>query len=196
MRHKQTPSQTVGPFFAYALTPAQYGYPMTSLVTPELAGDEVDAPRIRIEGRVLDGDGVPISDALVEIVQADEHGHYPGEPGTTPVRNARFTGFGRCGTGTDAHCRYWFDTVKPGATAPGEAPRIDVVVFMRGLLSHVFTRIYFADQAQANAADSVLRAVPEKRRHTLLAQCRADAPPTYVFDIHMQGENETVFFDV
>jgi protocatechuate 3,4-dioxygenase alpha subunit len=189
---KQTPSQTVGPYFAYGLTARQYNYPQTSIAEGAMAGEDVAGERIRVEGRVLDGDGVPIPDAMIEIWQADAQGRFahPADPRNS---NTGFTGFGRFGTGTDPKNRFIFDTIKPGAAAADEAPHLNVIVFMRGLLTHVYTRIYFADEAEANAGDPVLSAVPEGRRHTLIAAREGN---TYRLDIHMQGENETVFFDV
>lgn len=182
---KQTPSQTVGPYFAYGLTPKQYGYPLESVAGPAVAGlEEETAPRIRIEGRVLDGNGTAIDDAMVEIFQADGQGRAPGSAGT----NSAFTGFARCGTGTDAQNRFVFETVKPG----GPAPHIDVIVFARGLLNHCYTRLYFGDED--NAGDPVLASVPDGRRDTLIAEPAGNG--LYRFDIRMQGEAETVFFDV
>lgn len=186
----QTPSQTVGPYFAYGLTPDQYGYPLASIVGPAMADEATPGQRIRIEGRVLDGRGEPVTDAMVEIWQADAEGRHVANSGA----NARFTGFGRCGTGTDPEAKFWFDTIKPGVATPGDAPHVNVIVMMRGLLVHVFTRIYFADEATANATDPVLASVPPERRDTLVAQ-RVSAG-LYRFDIHMQGEAETVFFDL
>ncbi len=191
----QTPSQTVGPYFAYGLTAAQYGYdfdqPFDSVVALEGASGE----RIRLEGRVIDGDGKPVNDALVEISHVDGEGRYPAS-----VENAAaigFRGFGRAGTGTDAQNRYVFQTVKPAAEAPGEAPHINVIVMMRGLLLHTFTRVYFSDEAAANAEDAVMQSVPEARRQTLVAErVEVGGAVTYRFDIHMQGAQETVFFDV
>jgi protocatechuate 3,4-dioxygenase, alpha subunit len=190
---KQTPSQTVGPFFAFALTPEQYGYPFASIVSGRLADETTDGERIRIVGQVLDGEGMPIEDALVEIWQADAQGRYAGprEPG----RNTGFTGFGRQGTGADPQSRFIFDTVKPGRVDAEQAPHISVMVFMRGILTHAYTRIYFSDESQANARDPVLGSVPEDRRSTLIARRQADGA-TYRFDIRMQGDDETVFFDV
>lgn len=190
--YRQTPSQTVGPYFAYGLTARQYNYPHTSIAEGAMAGEDVEGERIRVEGRVLDGDGVPVPDAMIEIWQADSQGRFahPADPRNS---NTGFTGFGRFGTGTDPKARFVFDTIKPGSTAEGEAPHLNVIVFMRGLLTHVYTRIYFADEAAANAADPVLGAVPADRRGTLIAEREGN---TYRFDIHMQGENETVFFDV
>lgn len=191
---RQTPSQTVGPYFAYGLTPKQYGYQhgLRSLAGPDLAAGDVEGLRVRIEGRVFDGADAPISDALIEIWQADAVGRY-AHPADPRGRNSSFTGFGRCGTGTDPRNRYIFDTIMPGAPADGQAPHLNVIVMMRGMLLHAFTRIYFPDEA-ANATDPVLNAVPPDRRSTLIAiPLGRDA---YRFDIHMQGERETVFFDV
>jgi len=192
MSSEQTPSQTVGPYFAYTLTPEQYGYNFTSLAGPRMADGEIPGEHIRVTGQVLDGDGVPVSDAMIEIWQADASGRYPDVS-----RQDGFMGFGRAGTGTDPHNRFWFDTIKPGATPDGQAPHLNVIVFMRGLLSHLFTRIYFSDEAALNAADPVLDSVDEARRQTLIAR-REEIPGgiVYRFDIHMQGASETVFFDV
>jgi protocatechuate 3,4-dioxygenase alpha subunit len=183
---KQTPSQTIGPFFAFALTPEQYGYPFASIASGQLADEATVGERIRIVGQVLDADGAPVNDAMVEIWQADAQGRYAA---------TGFTGFGRQGTGTDPQNRFIFDTVKPGRVDAEQAPHISVIVFMRGILTHAYTRIYFSDEAQANARDPVLVSVPEDRRSTLIAKRQADGP-TYRFDIRMQGEDETVFFDV
>jgi protocatechuate 3,4-dioxygenase alpha subunit len=182
----QTPSQTVGPYFAYGLAAQQYHYPHGQIVDGEIVGEGA-ADRIRITGRVLDGRGEPIPDALIEFWQADSEGRYGAEG---------FGGFGRQGTGTDPNGRFVFDTTKPGATA-GSAPFITIVVFMRGLLTHVYTRLYFADEEAANAADPVLATAPAERRRTLIASCEKTARGVqYRFDIHMQGEEETVFFDL
>ena len=196
MTLKQTPSQTVGPFFAYGLTPAQYGYQMTSIADGDLLTADVEGERIRIEGRVFDGQGAPIHDAMVEIWQADAQGRY-AHPADTRGSNIGFKGFGRLGTGTDPEMRFIFQTLKPGSVGDGQAPFINVIVFARGLLNHVYTRIYFSDEAAANGADAVLNSVPEDRRQTLIAE-RSEGPGggVYRFDIHMQGDRETVFFDV
>ena len=195
MTLKQTPSQTVGPFFAYGLTPQQYGYPFSSLAGGTLATPDSDGQRIRIEGRVLDGNGATVPDALIEIWQADARGRY-AHPADPRGSNTGFHGFGRFGTGTDPQHRFLFDTIKPGAVDQKQAPHINVIVFMRGLLVHAFTRLYFSDEAAANAADPVLQSVPADRRSTLIAQ-RDDSQgmTIYRLDIHMQGPQETVFFD-
>lgn len=191
----QTPSQTVGPYFAYGLTATQYGYDFDQPFDARVALDNATGERIRLEGRVIDGNGSPINDAMVEISQVDGNGRYP-----TSVEDATatgFRGFGRVGTGTDAQNRFVFETVKPAAEAPGEAPHINVIVTMRGLLLHVFTRVYFSDEAAANADDAVLQSVPAARRGTLIAERHVQGGQvTYRLDIHMQGADETVFFDV
>jgi protocatechuate 3,4-dioxygenase alpha subunit len=196
VRLKQTPSQTVGPYFAYGLTPEQYGYPFRALAGPVLVDDDTPGERIRIAGRVLDGAGDPVPDAMLEIWQADDQGRY-AHPADPRASNLRFTGFGRCGTGTDRDHRFLFDTIKPGPIGDGQAPHVNLILFMRGMLSHLYTRIYFADEAEANARDPVLSRVDESRRHTMIATRQTTPAGTvYRFDLHMQGPDETVFFDV
>ena len=191
----QTPSQTVGPYFAYGLTATQYGYDFDQPFDSTLALDDAIGERIRLEGRVFDGDGNAIFDAMIEISQPDGEGRYPQSVDDAQARG--FRAFGRCGTGTDSQKRFVFHTVKPGAEAPGEAPHINVIVTMRGLLVHAFTRIYFSDEAAANARDPVLASVPAERCNTLIAvRDEKSAGAVYRLDIHMQGPNETVFFDV
>jgi protocatechuate 3,4-dioxygenase alpha subunit len=190
-----TPSQTIGPFFAYCLTPKAYGY--REVVTNTLLTEDASGERIRIEGRVIDGDGQPITDAMIEIWQADGQGRYAATPDGRPATNAHFKGFGR--SDTDAEGRYRFTTVKPGPV-PGpngaaQAPHVNVNVFARGVLNRLFTRIYF-DGEPANASDPILALVPAEARNTLIAKrVTQGGEPTYVFDIHLQGQNETVFFE-
>ncbi|WP_443082781.1 protocatechuate 3,4-dioxygenase subunit alpha [Variovorax sp. PAMC 28711] len=191
----QTPSQTVGPYFAYGLTATQYGYDFDQPFDSVLALDGANGERIRLEGRVIDGDGKVIGDALIEISQPDGAGRYPQS--VEEAHNLGFRAFGRTGTGTDAQNRFVFHTVKPGAETPGEAPHINVIVLMRGLLLHAFTRVYFSDEQNANASDPVLASVPAERRNTLIAERVAQGGAvSYRFDIRMQGAGETVFFDV
>jgi protocatechuate 3,4-dioxygenase alpha subunit len=196
MRLKQTSSQTVGPFFAFGLAPEQYGYPFRALAGATLVDDNTPGERIRITGRVLDGEGNPIPDAMIEIWQADGEGRY-AHPADSRASNVRFNGFGRCGTGTDPENRFVFDTIKPGRVDDGQAPHLNVILFMRGMLCHVYTRIYFADETEANARDPVLASVEEARRRTLIA-ARETTPAGTIYrrDLHMQGPDETVFFDV
>jgi protocatechuate 3,4-dioxygenase, alpha subunit len=189
-----TPSQTVGPFFKYGLTPnGQYDWNdafTNNLITPDVSGD-----RIRIEGKVFDGDGVAVPDCMLEVWQADSQGRFADPQDKRALPNATFRGFGRCGT--DANGAYSFDTIKPGAVPdPGgkpQAPHVLLAVFGRGMLRHLYTRIYFADEA-ANATDPVLALVPADRRTTLIASRKSEG--VYTLDIRLQGDGETVFFDV
>ena len=186
-----TGSQTVGPFFSPCLL--REDACRNVLTQPESAGE-----RIRIEGRVLDGDKVPVPDAMVEIWQANAHGRYnhATDQGPAPL-DLTFTGFGRSGTGDDGS--YWFETIKPGPVpfdaGHMQAPHICVTVFARGLLNHLVTRLYFEDET-ANAEDPVLQCVPNERRATLLARREPDSAIVYRFDIVLQGANETVFFNL
>ncbi len=191
---RQTPSQTVGPFFAYSLAAGQYGYDYNSIIDGFLIDPNTAGDRIFITGNIYDGNGQPIPDALIELLQADAQGVYRTLPITNKIDG--FTGFGRQGTGTDALHRFLFTTIKPGAVS-GQAPHINVIVFMRGSLHQLYTRLYFSDEAEANSKDALLQLIPTERRQTLLAQRKEYAGgTTYHFDIHLQGENETVFLDV
>ena len=186
---KQTPSQTVGPFYSIGLTDRE----MNSLIP-----DGTHGQRIRIEGQVIDGDGKPVPDAMIEIWQANAYGRYnhPEDKQEKPL-DASFTGWGR--SGTDPNGFYFFDTIKPGPVPASEsvqAPHINVTVFARGMLVHAFTRIYFSDEP-ANDIDPVLNSISKERRQTLVASCREENGKTvYRFDIRLQGVGETVFFDV
>ena len=195
MKLGQTPSQTVGPFFAYGLTPEQYLYDFRSAFKPVLVREDTPGTHIEITGQVIDGAGNPVSDAMVEIAHADADGKFVTS--LADIDKTGFTGFGRCGTGTDAQNRFAFRTIKPGACAQGEAPYVNVIVTMRGMLVHAFTRIYFGDEAAANANDPVLASVPAERRDTLIAKREGrEGQIVYRFDIRMQGDAETVFFDL
>lgn len=191
---KQTPSQTVGPYFAYALTPESYG--RKGIATGTMVNHATLGERIRVEGVVFDGEGKPVIDSVIEFWQANAAGRYrhPADARGEGELDPHFTGFGRVGTNGEGV--YAFDTVKPGSCGDGQAPHINVTVFARGMLLHAFARLYFADEAEANAGDAVLRSVPEERRGTLIAE-RLDTPggAVYRLNIHLQGDNETVFFD-
>jgi protocatechuate 3,4-dioxygenase alpha subunit len=192
-----TPSQTVGPWFAYGLVP-NGGYDWTDLVTGNLLTADVAGERIRIEGRVFDGDGNPMPDAMIEIWQADSQGRYAHPRDTRGQTNSSFKGFGR--VGTNASGEYRFDTIKPGAVAgPNgmpQAPHILVAFYARGLLTHMYTRIYFSDE-KSNDSDPILSLVPADRRATLIAKKESGGGGTvYRLDIRVQGGDETVFFDV
>ncbi len=185
-----TPPQTAGPFFHIGL----FHEERNVLVASDTLGD-----RVRVEGHVYDGDHRPIVDAGVEIWQANARGRYrhPADQRPLPLDPA-FSGFGRAAT--DDAGFYWFETIKPGPVPfPGQsdqAAHLNVVVYARGLLNHLFTRIYFQDDA-ANDADPVLRLIPEDRRATLMARrLPGTGQAIYRFDIILQGEGETVFFDL
>ncbi len=174
-----SPSQTVGPFFGMGLP-----YDGGEQIAPTVA-----AGVIRIEGQVLDGNGEPVPDALLEIWQPDEQGRYRAGP------DNGITGFGRCRT--DLEGAFTFVTVKPGPTrAPDgglQAPHLNVTVFARGLLRHLVTRMYFPDEAEANTSDPVLKLVDPSRRPTMIA---SDDRGVLKFDIRLQGDRETAFFAI
>ncbi len=153
-----TPSQTVGPFFGFAL--------------PFPDGERADPGEgaLRVEGQLLDGAGEPVSDGLIEVLAPDQ--------------------FARCRTDPEGAFHVW---VRKPAAEGDQAPHLDVIVFARGLLKHLVTRLYFPDEPEANAADPVLQAVEPTRRHTLVARAE---PGALRFDIHLQGPEETVFFAV
>jgi len=188
MGMRATTSQTVGPFFSI-------GFSRLNLV--ELAGPEVQGARIRIEGRVLDGDGAPVPDAVLEIWQANSYGKYahPEDTQEKPLDKG-FTGFGRIPT--DENGCFRFSTVRPGPV-PGpdgkpQAPHILVSIFMRGLLRRLVTRIYFSDHP-ANAGDFALHRVEASRRATLIAKQIAERTGALEWNVVLQGPDETVFFD-
>jgi protocatechuate 3,4-dioxygenase alpha subunit len=183
----QTPSQTVGPFFKPALIRSG----LAVLVTAKSRGE-----RITIEGRVLDGDAAGVSDAMIELWQANADGRYDHpDDAQEKLLDPNFHGFGRAAT--DENGDFRFHTIKPGAV-PGsgnalQAPHINVSIFARGLLKRLVTRIYFPGEP-LNAGDAVLNAVAPERRSTLVA--KIERPDLLRFDIVLQGEHETVFFDV
>jgi protocatechuate 3,4-dioxygenase, alpha subunit len=185
----RTPSQTVGPYFSMRLSGPGENV---------LAGSK-DSRRIRFSGAVYDGDGKPIDDALVELWQADAEGRYrhPADNGGGALSEG-FLGFGR--SAIDAVTGlYWFDTVKPGRVlAPDgslQAPHLSLVVQARGMLRPAFTRAYFPEETASNAQDFVLSRIPAERRRLLIAERDTGAgPPSYRFDIRLQGADEAVFF--
>ncbi|HEX6306497.1 MAG TPA: protocatechuate 3,4-dioxygenase subunit alpha [Anaerolineales bacterium] len=182
---KQSASQTVGPYFRIGLV---YGEPQNDLLKEQTAGE-----RITLTGTVFDGDGKPMTDALIEIWQPDANGifNHPLDP-LCKQADPHFRGFGRAETRNAG--RYEFKTVKPGGR-DGSAPYINVHVFARGMLVHALTRVYFSDEP-AHDDDPALNEVEPERRHTLIATLEgSDEASTYRFDIHMQGEDESVFFN-
>ncbi len=198
MSPKQTPSQTIGPYFAYGLLPEDYG--RRGIAANVLSGEKIGGEPVRIVGRVLDGDGTPVSDAMIEIWQANHLGRYahPADRRDDLALEDSFRGFGR--TSTDGSGNFTFDTIKPGRV-PGhgnslQAPHINVLVFARGMLSHAYTRLYFSDEASANAEDPLLGTIETARRGTLIAtREEVETNVLYRLDIHLQGDQETVFFD-
>lgn len=186
----QTPSQTIGPFFG----PALIRPGLATLVGPAARGEH-----LRIEGRVFDGNRDAVTDALIEIWQANAEGRYdhPEDTQGKPL-DAHFRGFGRAAT-NDAGW-YRFETIKPGPV-PGldaalQAPHINLAIFARGLLKRLATRIYFPEEP-LNATDPVLNSVPPERRNTLIAIAGSPLPIRILrFDLILQGDNETVFFDI
>jgi protocatechuate 3,4-dioxygenase, alpha subunit len=182
-----TPSQTVGPYLHLGLTDTHS--------IPRVAGDGTKGERVWLTFRVLDGDGVPVPDAMIELWQADSGGNYV--PQESSVDGAAFRGFGRLATAEDGSCT--FETIRPGCVAgPGEtlqAPHINVSILGRGILKRLSTRLYFAGDP-ANAADPVLALVPEHRRATLLVQPDPARSGNWIFEVRLRGEGETVFFDV
>ncbi len=183
-----TPSQTVGPFFHFGLT--------TDETLGRLAASGASGERIDLRIRVLDGDGVPVPDAMIELWQADAEGRYvepPARDGRTP--RPAFTGYGRLPTDADGACT--FETIRPGRVADDrgglQAAHINVCLFARGLLRQLHTRIYFAGDPALDE-DAVLRMVPADRRATLLARHAGGA--SWTIDLRMQGDDETVFLDL
>lgn len=191
-----TPSQTVGPYFKYGLTPGR-DYQWNDAFSNDLVTSDVSGERIRIVGQVFDGDGVVIPDSMLEIWQADGQGRFADPQDVRALPNSAFKGFGRCGA--DANGGYSFHTIKPGSVpGPGgkpQAPHILLAIFARGMTQQAVTRIYFEDEA-ANAADPVLALVPADRRATLIARREEGDGAIYRFDVHLQGDSETVFFDL
>jgi protocatechuate 3,4-dioxygenase alpha subunit len=177
-------SQTVGPFFHVG--------PGASDRCGVVAAPGVPGERIRLRVQVLDADGAPVSDALVELQQADANGVYPAPPAGPGDPPPAFSGFGRLGTSEDGVC--CFETIRPGASSPDEAAHITVCLFMRGLLRHLVTRVYF-DGDSGLDRDAILALVPTDRRATLVARPAGDGV-TWDFVVRLQGDRETVFFDV
>jgi len=200
----ETGSQTAGPYVHIGLIPKQAGFDIfENNLGDTLLQPGTEGQLIRIEGRIFDGAGALVRDALVEIWQADGHGRYahPADRQQGP-RDERFRGWGR--TGTDFETGIWgFDTIKPGRVTGRRgfrkmAPHVSLWIVARGINIGLSTRLYFEDEAEANAEDPVLRIIEQPdRRKTLIARKEVrGGVPTYILDIRLQGENETVFFDV
>lgn len=198
---RETASQTAGPYVHIGLAPGAAGFDIyRQELGHDIAGPNAVGERIRVEGLVIDGMGAPIKDVLIEVWQANAVGKYAHPEGGGPVE-AGFRGWGR--VITDFETGEWaFETVKPGQTRGRnvgiQAPHLNLWIVARGINLGLNTRMYFADEVEANAADPVLALIEwEHRRDTLIAQREdRDGMPVYRFEIHLQGDNETVFFDI
>jgi protocatechuate 3,4-dioxygenase, alpha subunit len=188
MSLQTTSSQTIGPYLHIGLA---------WLVTDNLAGSGVTGEKVTVQGRVVDGDGKPVNDAVIEIWQANAHGRYahPDDTQQKPLEPG-FRGFGRVFSDDDG--RFRFATIKPGRVAASgggeQAPHLAVTIFMRGLLKHLVTRMYFPDDP-ANARDGVLASVAAARRATLIAKPIGGDARALEWNVVLQGEDETVFFE-
>lgn len=199
----ETPSQTGGPYVHIGLLPHQAEIEcFEHNYDNQLVQDNTQGERIRLEGQVFDGLGLPLRDVLIEIWQADANGVYPSAADTQDKKaDPNFFGWGR--TGADFETGFWsFKTIKPGAV-PGrkgstQAPHIALVVFARGINIGLHTRVYFEDEDAANAQDPLLNGIEwAPRRQTMIAKRKEkDGEVVYHFDIRIQGENETVFLDI
>jgi protocatechuate 3,4-dioxygenase, alpha subunit len=184
-----TPSQTVGPFFHIELTTDEHS-------VRRMAGPQAQGERLWITFRVLDGDGAPVNDAMLEIWQADRNGKYNHPDDLQPKRlDPGWNGFGRVATGEDG--RSIVETVKPGPVGPErpQAPHLLIAVFARGMLRQLYTRVYFSGDS-ANHQDPILALVGADRRDTLMARPDPARSGHWQFDVRLQGDQETVFFDV
>ena len=197
---RETASQTAGPYVHIGCTPnftGIHGVFAEDLGSGPLAGEKTRGERITVRGHVFDGAGMALKDALVEIWQADAAGLYNSPSETRGAADPHFFGWGRC-PGDMATGEYVFETIKPGRVPFNDgrlmAPHITFWVVARGINIGLQTRMYFGDEEQANAEDPILARIEHKARlSTLIAQREGDA---YTFDIRLQGENETVFFDI
>ncbi|WP_288351195.1 protocatechuate 3,4-dioxygenase subunit alpha [uncultured Thalassospira sp.] len=201
---KETASQTAGPYVHIGLIPKQAGFDIfENNFTNIMADENTRGERIIIEGRVIDGTGTPLRDALLEIWQANADGRYNHELDrqNTGEIDANFRGWGRTGTDFETAV-YRFETIKPGVVTGRNgrdmAPHVNFWIVARGINIGLNTRMYFADEQNANEADPVLNLIEQAERRKTLIATRDDsgAVPVYRFDIVLQGENETVFFDI
>jgi protocatechuate 3,4-dioxygenase alpha subunit len=201
---KETASQTAGPYVHIGLLPRQAGFDIVANNLGEMmVGPKTKGERVTIEGRVIDGAGAPLKDALIEIWQANAAGRYnhPADRQAKPIDDD-FRGWGRSGCDFESG-RYCFRTIKPGAVVGRSghrpmAPHVNLWIVARGINIGLSTRMYFGDEEAANAADPVLNIIePAFRRKTLIGQRQMrDQDVVYSFDLYLQGERETVFFDI
>lgn len=198
---KETPSQTAGPYVHIGLAPGAAGFDIYERELGwDIAGPNAKGERIRVEGLVIDGTGSPVKDVMLEAWQANAEGIYP-HPEQAGETEEGFKGWGRVITDFDTG-EWGFDTIKPGRAMGRNgqlmAPHISLWIVARGINVGLNTRLYFDDEAEANATDPVLNVIEwENRRATLIAKREMrDGAPVYRFDITLQGDNETVFFDI
>lgn len=196
---KETPSQTAGPYVHIGLTPnfCGIGGVYQADLGSCMVNEQTKGQRITITGRVIDGAGMPLRDALVEIWQADAAGLYNSPTEIRGSADPNFSGWGRCATSAEDGV-FTFETVKPGVVPYSRdrkmAPHISFWIVARGINVGLQTRMYFPDEAEANAADPLLARI--EHRHRVATLVATGAAPNYVFDIHLQGEKETVFLDI
>ncbi|MEM9435292.1 MAG: protocatechuate 3,4-dioxygenase subunit alpha [Pseudomonadota bacterium] len=198
---RESASQTAGPYVHIGLAPGAAGFDIYDKeLGHDICGPNASGERIRVEGLVVDGMGTPIKDVLIEVWQANSEGHYPHPEGGGPVEDG-FRGWGRVISDFDTG-EWGFDTIKPGATQGRnvgvQAPHLNLWLVARGINIGLHTRLYFSDEEEANAKDPVLNIIEwENRRGTLIAQkSEMDGAPVYRMEIRLQGDNETVFFDL
>ena len=198
---RESASQTAGPYVHIGLAPGAAGFDIyREELGWDIAGPNARGERIRVEGLVIDGIGSPVKDVLIEVWQANAEGHYAHPEGGGPVEEG-FRGWGRVITDFDTG-QWGFDTVKPGAVIGRNgrmmAPHLNLWIVARGINIGLNTRMYFGDEPEANAKDPVINLIEwEKRRATLIATRETrDGIPVYRFDIRLQGDDETVFFDI
>jgi protocatechuate 3,4-dioxygenase alpha subunit len=198
---KETTSQTAGPYVHIGLAPGAAGFDIYDTeLGRDIAGPNATGQRIRVEGLVIDGTGNPVKDVLLEVWQANAAGHYAHPEGGGPIEPG-FRGFGRVITDFDSG-EWAFDTVKPGIAMGRNgrrmAPHLNLWIVARGINIGLHTRMYFDDEGDANASDPVLTLIEwESRRPTLIAKrSLGEAIPVYRFDIRLQGDGETVFFEI
>ncbi|MDK4740124.1 protocatechuate 3,4-dioxygenase subunit alpha [Rhizobium sp. LEGMi198b] len=196
---KETPSQTAGPYVHIGLTPnyCEIGGIYDTDLGISMVNDKTLGERITLKGRILDGAGVPVKDAVVEIWQADSAGLYNSPAEMRGTADPNFTGWGRCPTSAEDGV-FRFETVKPGRVPYKDgrrmAPHITLWIVARGINIGLHTRIYFPDEAEANAEDPLLARIEHRDRvATLIARKEGSV---YTFDVHLQGDKETVFLDV
>ena len=196
---KQTASNTIGPFFHHVVTPEEHGF--NGIAGSDMAGQNPKGEKIKIEGKILDSEGIPLRAAMLEIWQANAAGRYnsPMDKRDEIYIDKKFSGFGRVAAGDKG--KFVFETIKPGPVPSNgnvlQAPHINLTLFAAAIDSHLYTRLYFSDEGEANEIDPVLKSIGDERRSTLIAKHKkTKSGIVYCFDVILGGDGETVFFDV